>query len=74
MTASTLRPAISVRQRLELDSQLEKARDYYHKANETDRQKLRQEILSGEDEILQLNSSIHQLKKKIREAEIKVIN
>lgn len=66
---------IKTQQRLsELDSQLEKARDYYHKANETDRQKLRQEILSGEDEILQLNSSIHQFEKKIREAEIKVIN
>lgn len=66
---------IKAQQRLsELDSQLEKARDYYHKANETDRQTLRQEILSGEDEILQLNSSIHQLEKKIREAEIKVIN
>ena len=66
---------IKTQQRLsELNSQLEKARDYYHKANETDRQTLRQEILSGEDEILQLNSSIHQLEKKIREAEIKVIN
>ena len=58
----------------DLNSQLEKSRSYYQKADATERQTLRKEILSGEEELQQLYSTIHQLEKEIRQTEQKVIN
>ena len=66
---------IKARQQLaDLNSQLEKSRSYYQKADATERQTLRKEILSGEEELQQLYSTIHQLEKEIRQTEQKVIN
>ena len=66
---------VKARHRLaDLNSQLEKSRHYYQKADETERQALRKEILSGEEELQQLYSTIHQLEKQIRQTEQKVIN
>ena len=66
---------IKVRQRIaDLRTQLEKARIYYHKADAAERQTLQKEILSGENELLQLYSTIRELEKQIRQTELKVMN
>lgn len=66
---------IRVRQQLaELNSQMEKSRDYYHKANPSDRQTLRQDILNGEVETTRLYNTIRDLEKQIRQKENSFIN
>ena len=66
---------IRARKRLaDLSNQLEKSRNYYQKADATEREALKKEILSGEDEQQQLCSTIHKLEKQIRQAEQKVID
>ena len=66
---------IKLRQRIsDLSDQLEKSRSYYHKADAIERQTLRKEILSSEEELQQLHGTIHKLEKQIRQAEQEVIN
>ncbi len=73
--ANLYRQLIAARQKLnEIGEQLEKLRAYYPKADQTDKQDLRKEILQGEKDVLQLNIRIRSLEKETRNAEIKVIN
>lgn len=66
---------IKARQRLAgLNYQLEKSRDYYNKADSSERQTLRQEILNGENETSRLHATIHELEKQIRQKELSFIN
>ena len=58
----------------ETQNTLEKSRNYYAKANKEDKNVLRTEILSGEDEILRLTYQVSDLEKRIRNAENKIIN
>lgn len=53
---------------------LEKSRYYYAKANKEDKNVLRTEILSDEDELLRLTYQVSNLEKRIRNAENKIIN
>ena len=73
--AKLYKQLIAARQQLnEIDEQLEKSRAYYAKADKTERQTLRKEILQAEQDLEQLNSRIQSLEKETRNAEIKVIN
>ena len=66
---------IKVRQQFaDLNYQLEKSRDYYNKADSSERQTLRQEILNGENETSRLINAIHELEKQIRQKELSFIN
>ena len=58
----------------EIKNNLEKSRAYYAKANKEDKWVLRTEITDGEDEIMRLSSEVRILKKKIRNAENRIIN
>ena len=66
---------IADRQQFEkLNNQLDNARTDYAKANASNRQSLRRDILNAEQEVELLNASIKQLEKQIRQAELKFIN
>ena len=52
-----------------LDSELDKARRYYGKATTNERLTLHEEILNKEEEQLQLQASIRQLERLIRQTE-----
>ena len=54
-----------------INSQLEQLRQKYHKANTSERNRMRNEILRLEDEAFRLTSSVKQLEKAARNAEIK---
>ena len=60
-------------QLLALNEQLEKSRNYYHKATGAEKKALNREILQKEEEVLQLYSRIEALEKETRNAEIKII-
>ncbi len=65
---------IEARQQLcDVNVQLEKSRNYYPKANGSEKQSLAREILQAETEQMQLYSHIHSLEKETRNAEIKII-
>ena len=53
-----------------VNSRLDQLRHKYHKANASERSKMKSEILQLEDEALQLNASVKQLAKATRNAEI----
>ena len=53
-----------------VNSRLDQLRHKYHKANASERSKMKSEILQLEDEALQLNASVKQLDKATRNAEI----
>lgn len=66
---------IADRQQFEkLNNQLDNARTDYAKANASNRQSLRRDILNAEQEVELLNASIKQHEKQIRQAELKFIN
>ena len=66
---------IADRQQFEkLNNQLDNARTDYAKANTSNRQSLRRDILNAEQEVELLNASIKQLEKQIRQAELHFIN
>ena len=53
-----------------VNSRLDQLRHKYHKANASERSKMKSEILQLEDEALQLYASVKQLDKATRNAEI----
>ena len=57
-----------------LNKELDSARDDFAKANASDREGLKKEILLGEEEVLQLAERIKTLEKQTRNTENKVIN
>ena len=57
-----------------LNKELDSARDDFAKANASDREGLKKEILLGEEEALQLAERIKTLEKQTRNTENKVIN
>jgi len=57
-----------------LNKELDSARDDFAKANASDREGLKKEILLGEEEVLQLAERIKTLEKQARNTENKVIN
>ena len=57
-----------------LNKELDSARDDFAKANSSDREGLKKEILLAEKEVLQLTERVKTLEKQARNTEIKVIN
>lgn len=53
---------------------LEKSRNFYAKAKVEDKKELRTEILNAEDTVFQLTIEVHELEKRIRNAENSIIN
>ena len=73
--ASHYQQLVKARQQLsQLHEQLEKARNYYHKADKTDKASLRREILQAEADETKLNERIRTLEKLSRNEENKLIN
>ena len=62
------------KQQKEVEQQLEKLRRFYAKANSTDRQALREEILEAEKQMERLSIDVLALEKRIRNAENIIIN
>lgn len=58
----------------ELNKNIEKSRNYYHKAKAEDKQVLRTEILDSEKQLLQLTADVKTLEKRIRNAENIIIS
>ena len=72
---SLYKQLVEARQQLGmLESELDKTRQYYAKANTAERNTLREEIISAEQDVLRLNAQIKKLEKEARNAEIKFIN
>ena len=57
-----------------INKELDSARDDFAKANASDREGLKKEILLAEKEVLQLAERVKTLEKQARNTEIKVIN
>ena len=73
--AALYQQLVKARQQLtDLTEQLEKLRNYYQKAEKTDKASLRRDILQAEADEQQLTERIRSLEKLVRNAENKVIN